>query len=75
MPYLILRNGTEQKSLEARSGLTLKPSHFSPIHKIRYGVPSYGGGCNTAKAIMQGSRNRVKNISESLYTSQDVFLY
>ncbi len=38
MPYRILCNGTEQKSLEARSGLTLKPSHFSPLHKIRYGV-------------------------------------
>jgi hypothetical protein len=37
--------------------------------------PPYGGGCNTAKAIMQGSRNRVKNISESSYSSQDVLPY
>src|SRR6266567_5603387 len=43
MPYRILCNGTEQKSLEARAGLTLKPSHFSPLHKIRYGVQVHSG--------------------------------
>lgn len=38
MPYRILCNGTEQKSLGASPGLALKPSHFPPLHKIRYGV-------------------------------------
>jgi hypothetical protein len=38
MPYRILCNGTEQKSPEARPEQGLAPSHFTPLHKIRYGI-------------------------------------
>jgi hypothetical protein len=37
-PYRILCNGTEQKSLEARSGLSLAHFHFTPLHNFRYGI-------------------------------------
>jgi len=39
MPSRMLCNGTEQKSLEARSGLILTPFHFTRLHKNRYGIP------------------------------------
>ena len=39
MPYRILCNGTKQKSSETRSGLALMSSRFTPLHKIRYGIP------------------------------------
>jgi hypothetical protein len=38
MPYRVLCNGELQKSLEARTGVVLVHSHFTPLHKIRYGV-------------------------------------
>ena len=37
-PYRIVCNGTEQKSSEARAGLSLAPSRCIPLHKIRYGI-------------------------------------
>jgi hypothetical protein len=41
-PYRILCNGELQKSLEARAGLALTHSRFTPLHKIRYGVCARG---------------------------------
>ncbi len=38
MPYRVLCNGEFQKSLEARTGVILTLSRFTPLHKTRYGV-------------------------------------
>lgn len=37
-PYRIVCNGGLQKSLEARTGVTLTHSRFMPLHTIRYGI-------------------------------------
>jgi hypothetical protein len=46
IPYRILCKGTWQKSLEARPGLGLSFSHFTPLDKIQFGVRY--GACNPA---------------------------
>ncbi len=38
MPSQILCNGTQQKSQEARPGLSLAPSRYTSLHNIRYGI-------------------------------------
>jgi hypothetical protein len=53
MPCRIVCNGTEQKSLEARSELGLTLFHFTPFHKTRDGIDLpylyHGGLCNRKK--------------------------
>ncbi len=38
MPCQILCDGTWQKNPEARSGLSLAPSHCTSLHNIQYGI-------------------------------------
>jgi hypothetical protein len=56
MPYRVLCNGELQKSLEARTGVVLVHSHFTPLHKIRYGVKLESRSGKTLKGSMSKQR-------------------
>lgn len=60
MPYRILCNGTEQKSLEANLELALKPSRFSPLHK--FGMAS-GKGSEMKLRLYPTKNNQEKNVN------------
>src|SRR4051812_5664982 len=60
-PYQILCNGIEQKSSEARAGLSLAASRCTPFHKIRYGIVAVGQLLDFRRESGEGIVSQVKH--------------